>query len=284
MIYVSSACIKTDSIINAVNILSKNGFKNIELSGGAKFEERIVEKLLDLKSRYNLNYLCHNYFPPPEEPFVINLASLNENIYRRSLEFLKSSIKISKMLGASKFGFHAGFYFDMFVCDIGKVKSEKQLLDQKACLNCFIKGFLELKNLSEKIELYVENNVVSEENYSNFASKNPFMLTHAKEYFDMRKHVDFNLLLDIGHLKVSSKTLSFDFRSQLEKLLPHSEYLHISDNDAIRDLNKGLESDSEMIDILRNFDFRKKDITLEINEEINYLKQSYDLVRSFVEC
>ena len=44
-----------------------------------------------------------------------------------------------------------------------------------------------------------------------------------------------NILTDIGHLKVSSKTLNFKFLDELDKFLTYSDYLHISDNDSFSD-------------------------------------------------
>ena len=40
--------------------------------------------LLELKDKYNLNYQCHNYFPPPQQDFVLNLASLNDDTFNKN--------------------------------------------------------------------------------------------------------------------------------------------------------------------------------------------------------
>ncbi len=60
MIYVSSSCVKADTIQKAVLALVKEGFKNIELSGGTKYYDNFANDLLELKRRYNLNFLVHN--------------------------------------------------------------------------------------------------------------------------------------------------------------------------------------------------------------------------------
>ena len=51
-----------------------------------------------LKDKYNLNYRCHNYFPPPKKPFVINLASLNDEVFQMSFKHLKKTISFVKHL------------------------------------------------------------------------------------------------------------------------------------------------------------------------------------------
>ena len=76
MIYISTSCIKNNKKIKtSVEELAINGFSNIELSGGTEPYDQMEYDLLELKDKYNLNYRCHNYFPPPIEPFVLNLAS-----------------------------------------------------------------------------------------------------------------------------------------------------------------------------------------------------------------
>ena len=87
MIYVSSSCIKAQYIKQSVKTLAESGFDCIELSGGSEYYPQILEDLLELKEKYNLQFACHNYFPPPKNgDFVINLASLDSAVFERSLE------------------------------------------------------------------------------------------------------------------------------------------------------------------------------------------------------
>ncbi len=84
MINVSSACLEHEKIKDSVKELAENGFLNIELSGGTKYYEGYEEDLLRLQEEYNLNYIVHNYFPPPRQDFILNLASLNDDIYQKT--------------------------------------------------------------------------------------------------------------------------------------------------------------------------------------------------------
>ena len=96
MIYVSSSCVKHNKIKDSVQDLVNNGFRNIELSGGTEYYDGFIDDLIALKKEYSLNYMCHNYFPPPKEPFILNLASLDDDIYARSLNHFKKTIKFLK--------------------------------------------------------------------------------------------------------------------------------------------------------------------------------------------
>jgi len=49
-----------------------------------------------------LNYLIHNYFPPPSKPFVLNLASLDDKLYKQSIDLCINAIKLSKNLGGNR--------------------------------------------------------------------------------------------------------------------------------------------------------------------------------------
>ena len=59
MIYLSSSCVKSEKIKDSVLVLAKNGYKNIELSGGTEYYESFENDLIDLKENYNLKYLVH---------------------------------------------------------------------------------------------------------------------------------------------------------------------------------------------------------------------------------
>jgi len=91
MIYVSSACSKQNLIGPAIKELADQGYRNIELSGGTRYYKDYESDLLDLKKKYSLNFLIHNYFPPPKEPFILNLASLDTDVYEKKFKSLKKS-------------------------------------------------------------------------------------------------------------------------------------------------------------------------------------------------
>jgi len=187
MIYVSSSCGKHKKIKDSVQELVNNGFENIELSGGTEHYDGFENDLLELKEKYNLNYICHNYFPPPKEHFVLNLASLDNEVYNKTFEHFKNAIEVSKRLGAKRFGFHAGFFIDIKVSEIGKKISKVNLFDKEKSIEIFSKGFIELQSIVGDIKLYVENNVFSSTNAKTYKNENLFMLTNSTEYKELKK-------------------------------------------------------------------------------------------------
>jgi len=282
MIYVSSSCSKQKRIGPAILELAEHGFRNIELSGGTEYYEGYEEDLFSLKEKYNLNYLAHNYFPPPKKDFVLNLASLNDSIFEKSLAQLRKAIQLSHLLGADKFGFHAGFYVNISLAEIGKAISESRLSNTKQVHERFCSGFNLIKSEAKGIEIYVENNVYSNTNFNIYGQQNPFMLASPEEYRKLKQHIDFKLLLDVAHLYVSSHTLGFDFNTNFDRMIMETDYVHLSNNDGCHDQNANFAAGSKLLNKVKKKHLKDKTITLEIYTGLNSLRESFDLIATLV--
>jgi sugar phosphate isomerase/epimerase len=282
MIYVSSSCVKHSKISDSVKQLAEEGFKYIELSGGTKYYSDFERDLLKLQDQYGINYLAHNYFPPPEEPFVINLASLDREILELSMSNIRKAMQLTHRLGANKFSFHAGFLINIPLNQIGKSIQENVLFDRQKSLEIFSSKVSELKQEFPSIELFIENNVLSSTNYRNFSNINPFFLCDYAGYKELNQHVDFNLLLDVAHLKVTSKTLEHDFNLELDNLLSKANYIHISDNDGSADSNNTFSESSTLYKELRTHTFKNKTITLEVYDGMEALHESHQTTQKLM--
>ena len=278
MIYVSSSCVKNTKIKDSVEELAINGFKNIELSGGTEYYDNFENDLLELKERYNLNYRCHNYFPPPRKPFVLNLASLNDETFQMSFDHLQQVIALSNRLGADKFAFHAGFFIDIKLNEIGKKLSRDNLFDEKEAIERFCNAYSVIKKQAKNVSLFIENNVFSKTNADTYDGENPFMMTNFNEYKSLKEKINFNLLLDVAHLKVSANTLGLNWEYEFENMIDVSNYIHVSDNDGFYDLNNQLTKSSSLLSILKQSDTKNKDFTLEVYNNMDAIKKSHDIL------
>ena len=278
MIYISTSCVKHNKIKDSVEELAENGFQNIELSGGTEYYENFENDLIELKDKYKLNYRCHNYFPPPKKPFVLNLASLNDETFQMSFDHLQQVIALSNRLGADKFAFHAGFFIDIKLSEIGKKLSRDNLFDEKKSVERFCSAYDIVKEQAKNVSLFIENNVFSKTNAETYDDENPFMMTNFNEYKSLKEKIDFNLLLDVAHLKVSAKTLGLNWESEFENMMSVSSYIHVSDNDSFHDLNSQLTKNSSLLSMLKQSDTKNKDFTLEIYDEMNAIKKSYEVL------
>lgn len=280
MIYVSSACVRTSSIKESVSLLASNGYKNIELSGGTKFYPGILEDLFSLKEESDLNYLCHNYFPPPIEDFVLNLASLEKDIAEKSLDHCYKAIDWSKKLGSEKFGVHAGFLFNIPIKQVGKKIAKVELFEEKDAYGQFNSNLEKLLAYADdSVQLYIENNVISAGNFERFEQVDPFFFTSNESLNKISTNASFKPLIDVAHLKVSCNTLGLNFENQLDQLLAITDYVHISDNDGKNDQNKGLRMESELFRILQDHWQKGKVVTLEVYDGWESLRESYNAVQ-----
>ena len=282
MIYISTSCVKHTRIRNSVQELAENGFHNIELSGGTEYYESFENDLLELKDKYSLNYRCHNYFPPPKKPFVINLASLNDEIFQMSFNHLEKVVALSNRLGADKFALHAGFFIDIRLSEIGKKLSRDNFFDKKRAVERFCNAYDVIKKQEKNVSLFIENNVFSKTNAETYEGENPFMMTNFSEYKSLKEKINFNLLLDVAHLKVSSKTLGIDWKEEFENMMSASSYIHVSDNDGFHDLNNQLTKSSSLLSMLRQANTKNKDFTLEIYDGMDAIKKSYKVLSEVV--
>tara|TARA_B100000795_G_C22795171_1_gene438980 strand:- start:254 stop:1108 length:855 start_codon:yes stop_codon:yes gene_type:complete len=278
MIFISSSCVKKNKIKDSVKELAMNGFKNIELSGGTNYYENFDLDLLDLKKEYGLNYRCHNYFPPPKAPFVLNLASLNNNTFNISFQHVQRALNLSRVLGASQFGFHAGFFIDIKLNEIGKKLSKDNLFNASQSINRFCDAFKLLQKEANGINLYIENNVFSSTNSEVFQGENPFMMTNFSDYNKLKEKINFNLLLDVAHLKVSAKTLGLDWESEIKDMINESNYIHVSNNDGYHDLNNQLTKKSKLFNLIKASNTKGKSFTLEVYDGMDKIKSSYEVL------
>tara|TARA_Y100001970_G_scaffold284775_1_gene402864 strand:- start:2145 stop:2990 length:846 start_codon:yes stop_codon:yes gene_type:complete len=245
MIYCSTGGYYNKSAYTISKNYISNGIKNIELSGGI-YSKNLISNIKKLSKKYN--FIAHNYFPPPKKKFVINLASCNKEIVKRSMQHITKSILLSSKLNAHYFSFHAGFRFDPIIKDLGKNFNYYNVLNNRErSLSNFILNVNKLAKIAkeEGITLLIENNVLTKANFKTFKD-NPLLMVDEKECQKIMSSTSSNvgLLIDLGHLKVSSKTLKFDKINFLKKCDKWIKGYHLSENNGIIDNNMPFNSKS----------------------------------------
>ncbi len=279
MLYISSSCLREKKpcrIGDIIKKLAESGIRHIELSGGTDYYETIEQDLLNFGRQYGLTYACHAYFPPPEEPFVVNLASCDDEIYQQSIEHYVKCIGLLKRIGCRTLSVHAGFLTRIGVGEIGKRLQGEVVYEEEAAYERFIRAYRQIDGLCEGagITLFLENNVLSGENYRVFGGRNLMMMTDYKSIMRMKEQLTFRLLLDLGHLHVSCHTLGLDYREECRKLGAHARWLHISDNDGKWDAHQPLREEGSIVKAWKELYDRKIPITLETVGDMKEILQS----------
>lgn len=249
MLYISSSCVKNTNFIEGLKELSLIT-PNIELSGGSKYSKNLLLDLINMKDKNELNFLIHGFFPPSkDETFLLNLSNYSSS----TRSFIEESMKYVYELEIDYYSLHGGFRhsYDIVKDDIFNKSGNFQFEDMLKSIKWFLQKFPDKK-------LAVENMYpVSQMLDSAFC----MTLKEISKLLDIEKGV--YLLLDLGHLKVSSYYLNFNFINTAEILFQRYAdrilEIHLSENSGKGDEHLHISRSSEQyLFIKRNIDIIKK--------------------------
>ena len=279
-IYLSSTCFNEPDLEKLCQLLILNDLDKLELSGNLNYLNK--SRLFKIFDKYKniIDFNIHNYFPPPKIPFVLNLA--HPKTVDLSIKHCMNAIDICSYLGKSHYSLHAGISFNPSPIDLGNNQfhlpsiniCESRKLLHDACLNIF--EYSKDKN----VNLLLENNVVTKTNH--FESlNNRYHLSELNEFDSLlpiftKKYA--GILIDTGHLKVSSKTFDYDPIKMANKYNPFIKVAQLSENDGTADQNMPLLEDSWFWNCIKweRLDY----ISLEIsNQTIQTLCDQIDLTK-----
>lgn len=191
--------------------------------------------------------MLHNYYPPPRVPFVLNIASDQPDIVSKSKVLVKNALDIASTIGSKHYAIHAGFCTDPPVQSLGKViqgdwqGKRSEALERMQGVICELSDYAG----SRGIRLLIENHALTQASL-HACRENPLLLTHTEEivdfFLDLQDHA--GLLLDVGHLKVSSNTLQFDLVQATRKLSALAEGLHLHDNAGVSDDHSSFDAEA----------------------------------------
>lgn len=253
-VYASTACLPaTDLLPSRIAAYRKAGITAVELGAGV----RVDTADLDLLPGSADHFLVHNYFPPPREPFVLNLASADPGIRERSLDMVVRGLGLSARLGAPFYSVHAGFVCDPIGFGGGRFQfpPPQSPEDKGRAMDRFVSalGIALDRARSLGLTILVENNVCSCQHTGKL------LLQTADEFaelFDRLPSPDLGILLDTGHLNVSAQTLGFDRMAFVERLASRIRAFHLHDNDGSADLHSPIGSGSWALGAVRRGAFR----------------------------
>ncbi len=258
--------------VTALNFFS-SGINGVELSGGS-FSETCQKDILGLSKKMALQ--LHNYFPPPEVPFVMNVASADDLVTKQSLLHIQNAILMTASLGLGTYSFHAGFRINPNVSELGSNLSRYTLLNRYSALSLFGERVLSLAEFARKhgVNLLIENNVINAKNLTVYG-EDPLLFTEPDEINTFMSGMPSNvrLLLDVAHLKVSSFALGFDLLEAHQVLRKWIGGYHLSDNDGMFDSNQCIHDGSWFWEVLNP---NLECYTLEVyGEPISVLVEQY---------
>lgn len=244
-IYASSGAFLSRELAPLLDEAAAAGVRQIELSSGVAWGPDNLDVVR--RNRHRFRFLVHNYFPPPEQPFVLNLASSDPEIWARSLEHCRGAMDLAHELESDLFTVHAGFAIEPKVAELGRpINGEAG--DIEVAYGIFRDSVGELVAYGEGrgVRLAIENNVVAPFNLRQ--GRNAFLLmATAGEIDRLARDIPsprLGFLIDSGHLNVSARTLGFDREDFLRSVGPRVFGWHLSDNDGTADSNRPFGRDA----------------------------------------
>lgn len=271
MIFVSTSCFfEKKSVIHILKEYAKQGIRNIELGASHNYEKGIMEFLKEYKKKYNAEFTIHGYFPPEKKSLIVNLASQNSEIVKRSIAKIKKMIDIAKQLDVKLCSFHAGFLVDPE--QLGKPLDKSKRFDYEKGYATFLYSANEICRYAslKGVKIAFEPNVVS--SYNVVDGKNePLLMCRIDEIkifyrdLEMSGIKNLGLLLDLGHLKVTANNLKFNALEFIETFKNNVLEIHIHENEGLLDEHKPLKEDSWALKVVNQNAFKNLIITLEVD-------------------
>ena len=268
-LYVSTSCLKHLSILKILESYEDNDFRRIELGSSHEYNPLVIKKVKEMKAEF----LIHNYFPPPKKSFIMNLASNNKSILKRSRELAKKAICLCSLLKCDLYSFHAGLRVDPV--RLGERFTYKKILSYEKAFSIFSDSVEMLAKYAKKfgVRVAIEPNVVSKFNLID--GKNKLLLIceewEIKKLFEEIRYSNVGILLDLGHTKVTSYSLKFDKDKFVKNVKKHVFALHVSENNGKIDQHLPLKKNGWVLRTTKMF--RNSNIPIVLESYFNSIEE-----------
>jgi len=229
----------------------------VEFSGG--FSYRPVTKFRELMSAVKSSgrhLLIHGYFPPDKHSFILNFASADEDIVKKSLSLAELALALCSDFEIPYYSFHPGYLASGYENGRGNfVFDGSGLRNYDDALSSFQRNFEKLYSLSQRygVKLAVENLFINRGGVKDSLNNS---IEEIEELISLLPQ-DTGLLLDLGHMNVSANYMQFSREFFIAKYINiFSERLfeiHLSENNGDFDTHDPLSKGSWQLDCLSKF-------------------------------
>jgi len=259
-IYLSTGVFNQNNLAEILVYSSKNELTNLELSSGVEPSADYLSLLLPLRNQYR--FLIHNYFPPPLEPFVLNLAATDKYTLQTSRDHCCRAINLCVTVGSPFYSVHSGFAINLTPDLLGQPERQSKLeskliIKPETAFEIFAESIRFLSEYAETrgVGLLVENNVVTIAHVQE-GKETMFLMTKADEIMKLLTEVsnsNLGVLVDVGHLNVSASALKYNPESFISRIKPYIKAFHLSDNDGLADQNCPVSNSSWFWPVVAQF-------------------------------
>jgi sugar phosphate isomerase/epimerase len=255
-VFVSTGAFQERQMHAVLEESARIGIRNIELSSGIAPAPNLLDTVCESQTE-GFNFLVHNHFPPQEEAIVINLATADPANRSAVLSHCKQSLDLCAQLGAPFFSVHAGFGVELAPEDLGRPLTSLPRLDAQESFLRFASAAEELAEYGadKGVQVLVENHVVHGFNADDGFEDLLFCSTpdQIDHFFSAATHPNLGILVDLGHLKVTARSLHFEIEQFLSSVGDRLEAFHLSDNDGCFDSNEPFDETVWFLPLIDGF-------------------------------
>ena len=257
-IYVSTSCLGGNREINSVlGRLFDLGIHRVELTG--PHPSRPVDLLIMELQKWRqqgMFFIIHNYFPPPANDFVLNLASFDENTSLQTKNLIISALKLAAAIDSPIYGCHSGYLADAIAQNDGTFQFLESRYPLKDCTQQTAAVIQEIISMADAIMpprgILLENLFPPENGENHSIARTP---EEIELLFSLLPDHSFNLLLDLAHLELTCSLAGFSpddaLNRIIEKFADRIYEVHISGHDGKKDLHTPLTPDSWQVGALK---------------------------------
>ena len=244
--YLSSSLFRNEPIEESIKKCGDLSNKFVEMSAPHPYQtDQEISSILKKYKELGYNFTLHNYFPPPKKSFVLNMASNDSDIINLNKDLISKALDLSLSAESPVYAVHAGYLSKATANISGSFDFEKEEYSYSSALDRSVKL---INDVSKKFE---KNNVkFLIENLFPSVARNSSLFCNYSQIKELIDQVpkSVGLLLDLGHMNISSNIMSFDRNSFLKKYLSNFadrlHEVHISENAGLKDEHRVLENDS----------------------------------------
>jgi sugar phosphate isomerase/epimerase len=240
MIYVSTLCLEAAlrklPIAEILALFSESGIYDVELGSALKYDPDLQSAVDNFSGRF----IVHNYFPTPKEPFLLNPATSDPDLLKRTRSFVIEALEFCARNKIPYYSFHSGVF------DATRPDKAASPAQRRAALDRMIRFVDQIAPLAESLGVQV-----------GLENQDPNDAPHAamKDADDIRYFLQrspASLHLDLGHLRVAAHSFHFSAQELSTEVRQRIVGIHINDNNGLADQHLPLTPASDNLAILKS--------------------------------
>lgn len=224
-----------------VDLMLTHGLYRIELGSIHCYERDLADAL----RKKPAEFLVHNYFPPPKDPFVINIASPDDELREKSIRHILDSITFCKAIGARLYTFHPGFLSDPDGPSSSPSNYDFRFRAERLHARAYKLAFSRFIEACRIIAAHARSAgvQVAVESQGSVSRKEQLLLQTPEEFKVFFAEISdpvVGINLNLGHLNLAANAFGFGRFALIERVADRIAGMEISHNEGVEDEHRPL--------------------------------------------